>query len=131
MNIDELEEKLKEERKKNRELQEKNSTLRKRNKELLDELCYYKYVRAREMLKIEKGESIKQRKPVENKYQKFRKKIIERDGNKCTKCGATENLQVHHIKPRKTHPELVMDEDNCVTLCILCHIKTDTYLKKN
>lgn len=64
-------------------------------------------------------------------YKAFRKQVLQRDNYKCTKCGETENLQIHHIKPTKDYPELIMDLDNVQTLCLLCHSKTDSYLKKN
>ena len=40
------------------------------------------------------------------KWRKFRKRIIKRDGNLCLRCYSkyglinSENLEVHHIKPR-------------------------------
>lgn len=63
-------------------------------------------------------------------YKEFRKKVLERDNYKCVKCGAKDNLQVHHIKPKKDYPDLIMNFDNVQTLCLLCHSKTDSYLKK-
>ena len=63
-------------------------------------------------------------------YKAFRKQVLQRDNYKCIKCGETENLQIHHIKPTKDYPELIMDLDNVQTLCLLCHSKTDSYLKK-
>lgn len=63
-------------------------------------------------------------------YKQFRKKVLERDNYKCVKCGSKDNLQVHHIKPKKDYPNLIMNFDNVQTLCLLCHSKTDSYLKK-
>lgn len=34
-----------------------------------------------------------------------------------------DELQVHHIKPRITHPELMYDEDNVITLCKSCNVQ--------
>ena len=62
-------------------------------------------------------------------YKEFRKKVLERDNYKCVKCGKTERLQVHHIKPRKDYPDLIMNFNNVQTLCLLCHSETESYLK--
>lgn len=44
---------------------------------------------------------------------------LERDGGRCVVCGRSDNLSVHHLKPRAiggaTHPA------NLVTLCRDCH----------
>jgi 5-methylcytosine-specific restriction enzyme A len=50
-----------------------------------------------------------------------------RDGFKCVTCGAAGRLQVDHIKPLRSHPELAFDLANLQTLCIACHsAKTQT-----
>ena len=74
-----------------------------------------------------------------NKLSKtLKNKILKRDGYKCVKCGNTNNLQVHHIKPRSKFG--VNLENNLITLCDNCHNfehKVDNhqdivpYLKKN
>lgn len=46
--------------------------------------------------------------------------VILRD-KKCVRCGAIENLQAHHLKSWKHHPELRLDVSNGVALCVLCH----------
>ena len=53
----------------------------------------------------------------------MREVILERDGRKCTKCGSTKLLLVHH-KDRQGSPVKVKnnDESNLVTLCRKCHI---------
>ncbi len=60
-------------------------------------------------------------------YKIFRLAVLERDGKMCVECKATDKLQVDHILPFSTHPELRMAMDNCRTLCVPCHIKTPTY----
>lgn len=60
-------------------------------------------------------------------YKLFRESILQRDNYKCTMCGSDFRLQVHHIKPKSKYPELIMDKDNCITLCILCHSKTESF----
>jgi 5-methylcytosine-specific restriction protein A len=39
----------------------------------------------------------------------------------CEACGTTAELNVHHIKPFHTHPELELDLSNLVTLCRTHH----------
>lgn len=59
------------------------------------------------------------------KWQKRRLRILNRDGNKCTACGSTERLVVHHqyywsnkIAAAYEYP------DSClITLCNSCHYK--------
>lgn len=72
-------------------------------------------------------------KPLKTKrWQEFRKLIIQRDGGYCQRCKVKfnlinyENLQVHHIKPRSKYPELIYDEENCITLCRLCNLQLGT-----
>lgn len=61
-------------------------------------------------------------------WQDQRQKVLERDGNECILCGATENLHVHHKTPidrfdRDTPGwyNLANDTSNLVTLCGSCH----------
>lgn len=65
------------------------------------------------------GDTAKKRLSYE--YRKFRSEIIERDGGKCQLCGATENLEVHHIKSFAEFPELRLEPSNAVTWCKRCH----------
>lgn len=44
-----------------------------------------------------------------------------RDGWRCVECGATGRLEVDHVKPIRTHPELAFDLDNLQALCPACH----------
>ncbi len=45
----------------------------------------------------------------------------------CEACGGSVNLNVHHKKPFHLHPELELDPNNLITLCMDgdkdCHIK--------
>lgn len=58
----------------------------------------------------------------DSNLRSWSKKIKERDGYKCTECGATNHLHSHHIKSKATHPELKYDMNNGITLCYDCHI---------
>lgn len=46
--------------------------------------------------------------------------VMKRD-KKCVRCGATENLQAHHVKHWKKCPEKRFDVENGATLCVYCH----------
>ncbi len=54
-------------------------------------------------------------------YRRLMKRVLERDGWRCRKCGALENLQVHH-QLRRSHQGNDSLE-NLVTLCAYCHIE--------
>lgn len=60
-------------------------------------------------------------------YKKWRKAVLERDGNKCVMCSCSSGLNADHIKSFALYPELRLDVDNGRTLCVSCHKKTDTY----
>lgn len=52
-------------------------------------------------------------------WQSLAMEAKKRDGFRCTKCGATSSLQVHHVIPlsRGGHNMLA----NLTTLCYNCH----------
>lgn len=62
------------------------------------------------------------------RWNRFRKLIIDRDGGICMSCYikhgeyVMDNLQVHHIKPRYKYPELTYEATNCVTMCRTCNV---------
>ena len=45
--------------------------------------------------------------------------MLKRDEYRCTVCGATRSLEVHHIVPRADGGS--NDPSNLVTLCADCH----------
>ena len=47
--------------------------------------------------------------------------VIKRDNYRCKLCGTTESLQLHHIDGRGK--ELTNDINNCVILCMHCHLE--------
>ena len=56
-------------------------------------------------------------------WQKAREAARRRDGNRCTACGSTENLEVHHIKSlAEGGDEFALS--NLRTLCRDCHART-------
>jgi len=52
-------------------------------------------------------------------YDALRKQVLARDNWRCQNCGASENLQIHHIQSRSKlgHDSL----ENLITLCAGCH----------
>lgn len=60
----------------------------------------------------------------------MQKQIFERDNYTCQICGQVGGkLQVDHIKNWSDYPNLRFDENNCRTLCMICHYKV-TFGKK-
>jgi 5-methylcytosine-specific restriction endonuclease McrA len=53
------------------------------------------------------------------KYEALRRRVLERDGWRCQRCGSRTELQVHHLKLRSQlgHDAL----ENLITLCAGCH----------
>lgn len=51
------------------------------------------------------------------------KAVKDRDGWCCTKCGSTDRLHAHHIKPWRHYPDSRYDVSNGVALCHECHEK--------
>lgn len=47
--------------------------------------------------------------------------VKERDCWTCRDCGATENLEAHHIFSKSKHPHRILEIDNGTTLCEPCH----------
>lgn len=56
-------------------------------------------------------------------YRKWSKAVYTRDNYTCQHCGSTENIQAHHVKAWKDHPDLRYDVSNGVTVCTDCHKK--------
>jgi len=54
-------------------------------------------------------------------YRRLMKRVLERDGWRCQKCGSLENLQVHHKIRRSQQGNDSLE--NLVTLCAHCHLK--------
>jgi 5-methylcytosine-specific restriction endonuclease McrA len=55
------------------------------------------------------------------RWQTVRHAVLERDGWKCVECGG--RLEVDHIKPVRSNPELSFDPGNCQALCGPCHTR--------
>jgi hypothetical protein len=50
-------------------------------------------------------------------------RVKQRDDYKCKKCGSITKLVAHHIIPWEIKPELRLDLNNGITLCIGCHMR--------
>ncbi len=53
-------------------------------------------------------------------WRRFRAMIV-RQRPVCEECGAEPSSHVHHVKPRRSHPELAFDESNMKAVCAGCH----------
>lgn len=58
-------------------------------------------------------------------WRKLRMQMLLRYGPRCMCCGATPQtgavMNVDHIKPRATHPDLALDPENLQILCNACN----------
>ena len=59
-------------------------------------------------------------------WRRLRMEVIKARGARCECCGATRAdgktvINVDHIKPRRTHPELALDQTNLQVLCNVCN----------
>jgi 5-methylcytosine-specific restriction endonuclease McrA len=54
-------------------------------------------------------------------YRRLLKRVMERDGWRCQKCGSLKDLQVHHQTYRSRQGDDSLA--NLVTLCAYCHME--------
>lgn len=55
----------------------------------------------------------------------WRDMVFNRYGRRCFICGSDYNLEAHHVKPFRTHPELVFKVENGRPVCRDCHRKIE------
>lgn len=67
------------------------------------------------------SEAVRQRRSYDAKM--WRTACLKRDDFKCTMCGSTQKLHVHHILEFADHPDRRWDINNGKTLCVFCHEK--------
>ncbi|PGC57705.1 HNH endonuclease [Bacillus wiedmannii] len=78
-----------------------------------------------------KSESSKNHPSATKRFQKLRKRILNRDNYTCQRCikfdrhdeSIHEDLQCHHIKSWRDYPELAYDENNLIIVCQSCNLK--------
>ncbi len=58
---------------------------------------------------------------VRSEFQTIRKRVLQRDENKCMVCRSSKNLQVDHILALSSGGK--NEVNNCITLCRACHEK--------
>jgi len=62
-------------------------------------------------------------------YSEWRRQVFERDNHTCVWCGQVSGkLHADHIYPFSLFPNLRFFIQNGRTLCVPCHMKTETYL---
>lgn len=54
----------------------------------------------------------------------MRDKMVNTQAGICSNCNEESNLEIHHLKPVFSHPELAFDEKNVVAICRKCHKET-------
>jgi 5-methylcytosine-specific restriction protein A len=57
------------------------------------------------------------------RWKALRLEVLRRDEWKCLRCNERRRLEVDHILPVKTHPELSFGMSNLQTLCCRCHAR--------
>lgn len=87
----------------------------------------------REKSHLWKGGVTNKNKAIRNSsaYKIWRESVFTRDDHTCVICDKRGGeLNADHIKPFAYFPELRLDIKNGRTLCVSCHVKTDTYAQK-
>lgn len=61
----------------------------------------------------------------QSEYKHFREKVLERDGYACVITGATSQLEIHHLIPKREDiaPEKVFDISNGITISKPVHTR--------
>ena len=57
------------------------------------------------------------------RWKALRMAVLERDGFRCKGCGCGGRLEVDHVLPVRTHPDLSYSPANLQALCPPCHTK--------
>ncbi len=55
------------------------------------------------------------------RWRALRWQALRRDGFACVKCGARGRLEVDHVLPVRSRPDLAWSVDNLQSLCPACH----------
>jgi len=46
--------------------------------------------------------------------------VMERDNHTCRVCGNSAD-EIHHIISRNERPDLILETNNCIAICLECH----------
>ncbi|SNT37570.1 HNH endonuclease [Tropicimonas sediminicola] len=57
------------------------------------------------------------------RWKALRMQALERDDWRCVRCGERRRLEVDHIEPVRTRPDLAFDLGNLQVLCGRCHAR--------
>ena len=57
------------------------------------------------------------------RWKALRMQALERDGWQCVQCGERRRLEIDHIEPVRTRPDLAYSLANLQTLCGRCHAR--------
>jgi 5-methylcytosine-specific restriction enzyme A len=57
------------------------------------------------------------------RWKALRWQVLRRDGFACVSCGARGRLEVDHIEPVRSRPDLAWDLSNLQSLCPACHTR--------
>ena len=60
---------------------------------------------------------------LDKRWKEKRQHILDTKGHVCSMCGATEQLQVHHLRYLPNHKPWEYDDKDLVVLCQKCHYK--------
>ena len=47
--------------------------------------------------------------------------MLHEAGFQCRQCNRSGQLEVHHVKPARKHPDLFFEKSNLMVLCKSCH----------
>jgi 5-methylcytosine-specific restriction endonuclease McrA len=112
----------------------KSKILRARN-QFCDDLCKVAYFKGSLHPSWKKGKtasSFSEWIKNSSAYDEFKKKVLERDNNKCVISGRIDNLHVHHIFPKAEgfYPEKSLDINNGITLNEEIHREIHSLIKE-
>jgi len=57
----------------------------------------------------------------------FRDAVFKRDGHQCRMCGATGDLDAHHITDRTLMPNGGYVKENGISVCPPCHLRAEQF----
>ncbi|PKQ13217.1 MAG: endonuclease [Alphaproteobacteria bacterium HGW-Alphaproteobacteria-1] len=57
------------------------------------------------------------------RWKALRMQALERDDWQCVQCGTRHRLEIDHIEPVRTRPDLAYSLSNLQTLCGRCHAR--------